>query len=43
MRDWFLALVDAVWALSGVRAGCWADRWEWTDLISSGGSRHRAR
>lgn len=43
MRDWFLALVDAVWALSCVRGGCWADGWDWNDRTSSDGLRPRAR
>lgn len=43
MRAWILALVDTVWALSGVRGGCWTDGWNRNGVISSSGSRPRAQ
>jgi len=43
MRAGILALVHAVWALSGVRGGCWTDGWDWNDRTFTDGLRPRAR
>lgn len=39
MRGWTLALAAAVWALNG----CWTERWQGRDPISSAGLHPRAR
>ena len=43
MRAWILALVDTAWALSCFHGDCWTDGWNWNGVISSSGSRPRAR